>query len=135
MSGETDLDVLLKTLSPSLQAPTFVFCCVRQQLDVNDGLSLSPFAVIFEAEGTTFVINQAAADRRGWPYNGTWRCITLTVHSSLEAVGLTAAVATKLAKRGISANVIAAYHHDHILVPADRAHDALEALNEFATGT
>ena len=58
-----------------------------------------------------------------------FRCITLDVHSSLEAVGLTAACAQALAAGGISANVVAGYSHDHILVPAPRAQDALAALD------
>ncbi len=56
------------------------------------------------------------------------RMITLSVHSSLEAVGLTAAVAAVLTEAGISANVVAAFHHDHVFVPAERAQDALSAL-------
>ena len=58
--------------------------------------------------------------------------ITLTVHSSLDAVGLTAAVANKLTEKGISANVIAAYYHDHIFVQTEKAALAIEALNEFS---
>ena len=56
------------------------------------------------------------------------RCITLTVHSSLEAVGLTAAIATELARFGVSANVVAAYFHDHVFVPSAQAEQALAAL-------
>ena len=58
--------------------------------------------------------------------------ITLRIHSSLEAVGLTAAVATKLAKAGITANVVAAYFHDHIFVPVERADEAVKLLLEFS---
>jgi hypothetical protein len=56
------------------------------------------------------------------------------MHSSLEAVGLTAAVATALAARGIAANVIAGARHDHVFVPAARADDALAALRDLAAG-
>ena len=56
------------------------------------------------------------------------RCITLTVHSSLEAVGLTAAIATELAGLGISANVVAAYYHDHVFVPCAQAEQAVAGL-------
>ena len=65
-------------------------------------------------------------------YESIFKCITLKVHSSLETVGLTAAVSNKLAERGISANVIAAYFHDHIFVQAEKADVALSALNEFS---
>ena len=54
------------------------------------------------------------------------------MHSSLSAVGLTAAFATALGDAGISCNVLAAYHHDHILVPAEDAERALETLRELA---
>jgi hypothetical protein len=56
----------------------------------------------------------------------------LTAHSSLEAVGLTAAVSTKLAANNISANVITAYYHDHIFVPCEKAEQALLALKELS---
>jgi hypothetical protein len=47
-------------------------------------------------------------------------------------VGLTAAVSAKLVEYGITANVFAAYYHDHIFVHAERAEQALIALSEFA---
>ena len=77
------------------------------------------------------VLEESTAVRAGLSFSGTFRQITLTVHSSLEAVGLTAAVASKLADRGISANVIAAYYHDHIFVQSDMAVSALKALSEL----
>ncbi len=58
--------------------------------------------------------------------------ITLTVHSSLEAVGLTAAVANTLASAGIACNVLAGFHHDHLLVPIDRVDDAMAALSRLS---
>jgi hypothetical protein len=61
----------------------------------------------------------------------SFACITITINSSLEAVGLTAAMSAALASHGISANVVAAYHHDHIFVPADRADDAIKALKDL----
>ncbi len=65
-------------------------------------------------------------------FEGSYSQITLTVHSSLEAVGLTAAVANKLASKDISANVIAAYYHDHIFVQTSKAEAAVSALKEFS---
>ena len=59
-------------------------------------------------------------------FRAAW--ITLTVQSDLNAVGLTAVVSTALAKAGISCNVIAAVHHDHLFVPVDRADDAMRVL-------
>ena len=76
----------------------------------------------------SLLLGKARADQAGLEYSGVFKGITLSVHSSLEAVGFTAAVANKLAASGISANVIAAHYHDHVFVPADRAEQALSLL-------
>jgi hypothetical protein len=89
---------------------------------------VAPFATVREAEGLTVVLPREQADRANLPYDGEFARITLRVHSALDAVGLTAAISGALAARGISANVIAGLHHDHIFVPADRAQDAIDAL-------
>ena len=84
-----------------------------------------------EAEGLTLVITKDNADKAKLEYESVFKCITLLIHSSLEAVGLTAAVSTKLAENGISANVVAAYYHDHIFVQSVKAEIALDALHDF----
>ena len=66
-------------------------------------------------------------------FESVFRAITLTIHSSLDAVGLTAAVASKLSEKGISANVVAAYYHDHIFVPTQKANSAMKALKELCS--
>jgi hypothetical protein len=129
MSGVTDLDELLRLMNPELLEPEFAFCTVSGEL--ADYCQLRPVATFMEHEGLTLVLPKAAAQRAGLSFEGSFRQITLTVHSSLEAVGLTAAVAKKLASKGISANVIAAYYHDHIFVQAAKAQAALSALQEF----
>jgi hypothetical protein len=58
------------------------------------------------------------------------RMITCNVHSSLEAVGFIAHLATKLAERGISVNPVSAYYHDHLFVPAKEAEEALRILKQ-----
>jgi hypothetical protein len=83
------------------------------------------FAVIREEEGVTAII---AGDRAGMPFAR----ITLTVHSALEGVGLTAAVSGALAKAGIACNVVAGYHHDHLFVPWERRDEALGVLQRLA---
>lgn len=88
-------------------------------------------ATFLELEGLTLVLPKHQAQNAGLKYENSFRQITLTVYSSLEAVGLTAAVSARLASKGISANVIAAYYHDHVFVPYDKAVQALLALNEF----
>lgn len=114
--GETELRTLLATLSPQLDTRRYGFVASVEP-------DPTAFAVIREEEGAT----QVQTDPEG-----AWARITLAVHSSLEAVGLTAAVASALATRGISANIIAALHHDHLFVPWERREEALDALQSLA---
>jgi len=130
MSGIVELDELLKSMSPAIQDGEYVFCILAD--GDPDYRHLNPLATFREAEGLTLVISAEAATQANLKFEGTFKQITLTVHSSLEAVGLTAAVATKLASCGISANVIAAYYHDHIFVQTEKAEQALSALKEFS---
>lgn len=127
MSGIKELNQLLASIQPELLDHDFVFCTVTGQL--NQYLALEPTATFMEAEGLTLVLTKDKADLY---YEGIFRQIILTVHSSLQAVGLTAAVSTKLASKDISANVIAAYYHDHIFVSHDKAEAALIALKELS---
>ncbi|MEZ8966338.1 ACT domain-containing protein [Vibrio breoganii] len=130
MSGIKELDQLLKSMKPHLVDGEFVFCTVEGKL--SDYVELDPVGTFIEPEGLTLVLERSVAEQHQLSFDGAFRMITLTVHSSLEAVGLTAAVSTKLAEKGISANVIAAYYHDHIFVQAAKAELALQALNEFS---
>ncbi|KKD00783.1 ACT domain-containing protein [Photobacterium halotolerans] len=129
MSGIMDLKRLLQTMSPVTREDDYVFCTVNG--DITEYLQYAPLATFQEQEGLTLVVTAQAAEAAAIKYESTFRCITLTVHSSLEAVGLTAAVSTALAKHGISANVIAAYYHDHVFVPADKADLALQVLTDL----
>ena len=132
MAGETDLNALLKDLRPSLAPSTYVFCTI-EGARYGDLAHTQPLASITEREGLTLVMTQAHADQAELAYDGTFRCITLDCHSSLEAVGLTAAVTGELATHGISANVIAGYHHDHIFVPSRQAEPALRLLETMSS--
>jgi hypothetical protein len=129
--GETDLSKLLASLAPHLMDGDFVFGTI-QDAKYGDFAELLPIASFSEAEGLTLLIAKENADKAGINYESIFKGITLKVHSSLEAVGLTAAVSSKLAERGISANVIAAYYHDHIFVLAEQAEAALSTLNDFS---
>ncbi|MFZ1396953.1 MAG: ACT domain-containing protein [Candidatus Promineifilaceae bacterium] len=131
MAGETDLSKMLATLKPQLHDDEFVFCTFPQA-SYGDHPELQPIASFMEAEGLTLVIPKQRADQHGIAYEGTFRCITLSVHASLEAVGLTAVIATQLAEHNISANVIAAYYHDHVFVQNGRAQVALSVLKALA---
>lgn len=130
MSGETDIEKLLSLLQPRLLEGYYVFCTIDKSageiLDV-----LTPLATFREDEGLSLLLLQQQADQAGLSYDSVFRGITLSVHSSLDAVGLTAAVAGKLAAHGISANIIAAHYHDHVFVPAQRADVALQLLTEL----
>ena len=131
MVGETNLSKLLVSMSPTLLEEEYVCCCI-ENATYGDFNELRPIATFSESEGLTLVVPKALADRNSLSYDSVFKGITLTVHSSLYAVGLTAAVSSKLAERGISANVIAAYYHDHIFVQAECAEQAMAALGEFA---
>jgi hypothetical protein len=124
MTGITDLGELLRSMRPELRGEPYVVAVVP----ADRASQIVAAARIDEAEGTTVIVRQAEADALGLHYDHVAAWITLTVHSSLDAVGLTAAVATALASAGISANVLAAFHHDHVLVPWSRRDDAMSAL-------
>jgi hypothetical protein len=129
MSGITDLEQLLASMEPRLVDGEFVFCTVKGSL--AEYLMLDILGSFKEQEGLTLILPKLQAEQAELDYEGVFRMITLNVHSSLEAVGLTAAVSNKLAERNISANVVAAYYHDHIFVQSSKADAALAALKEF----
>ena len=126
MSGEHDLEVLLRSLAPVRREGAFVFVTVAPDAPADGA-----FATVLEDEGRTLVLTRADADARGLDYDFVAAWITLRVHSALDAVGLTAAVSAALAKAGISCNVLAGVHHDHLLVPEDRAEDAMACLRSL----
>ena len=109
MPGETDLQALLKTMSPKLNDGDYVFCTVTTLDNIDPNQIVSLFK---EDEGWTVILNKTQADKLNLSYAYAAAWITLTIHSSLEAVGLTAAFATALGNEGISCNVVAAYYHD-----------------------
>jgi len=104
-----------------------VFTYIAVQVP-TPGLLAAAQAVVKEGELTTIVLPVEAAQRAGQPVVVRLAWLTLTVHSSLEAIGLTAAVSARLTEKGIACNVLAGYHHDHLLVPLERVDDAVGAL-------
>jgi uncharacterized protein len=132
MAGEKDLNRLLAMLTPQLQEGSYVFCVAPTELDLN---KVDLIGFFQESEGRTLILKQEEADRLGLAYTFVAAWLTLTVHSALDAVGLTAAFATALAKEGISCNIIAGFYHDHLFVAqADgaKALAVLEALSATA---
>jgi len=128
MSGEVNLEILLNNMRPVLNTGDYFFCNVSN----FDKIDLKQIIGSFkEEEGITLIISKAYADRLGLNYSSIMSWITLQIHSSLEAVGLTAVFSSILSKNNISCNVIAGYYHDHIFVLKEDAKKAMEVLNDF----
>jgi hypothetical protein len=132
VSGETDLGRLLAGMCPVLDAGEWVFCVVPG--DGPPDAALAPLATVREDEGWTAVIARERADAAGIGYDAPFRRITLTVHSSLTAVGFLAAVTRALADAGIACNAVSGVHHDHLFVPAGRADEAMAVLARLSAG-
>jgi hypothetical protein len=130
VSGETDLDRLVATLSPHLQDGVFVFVTLPPGHPGPTGCE--PLMRFNEAEGATLILTSDEAQREG--LDGVFPCrqITLTVHSSLAAVGFMAKITTALAAAGIGVNPVSGYFHDHLFVPLDRAEESIRILKELA---
>ena len=131
MPGEHDLAALLRDMKPEMQPGIFVFCTLAN--DVILPATVTPLLTFREAEGTTVVILQDEAERLNLPCQFASRLITLTVHSSLQAVGFLAAITARLAEAGISLNAVSAFYHDHLFVPERRAEEALRLLQDMST--
>lgn len=129
MTGEKDLKKLLQSMEPQLNEGEYVFCTVKilPQIDMNDIVSCFK-----EDEGHTLVIRKELADTLNLNYEFVASWITLKIHSSLEAVGLTAAFSKVLTAKNISCNVIAGYHHDHIFVSVKDADNAMTELKKLS---
>jgi len=128
-TGETDLSRLIHNMSPRLNPGHYVF--TRVDSEVPEGAD--PIVTVREVEGLTLILVKEQADALSLSYDYVAAWITLEVHSSLEAIGLTAEVSRALTGEGISANVVAGFAHDHVFVPVERADDALRTLTELAT--
>jgi hypothetical protein len=131
MSGETDLQKLLASMTPRLLAETYVFATLPPDIPVPE--KLDPVMRFREREGLTLIVTEDEARTTGLA--GTFRCrmITLDIHSSLEAVGFLAAITTQLAAAGMGVNPVSAFYHDHLFVPVERAEEALDLLRRLAT--
>ncbi len=130
-SGEVNLRDLLRGLSPSLSKSFYVFVTIEHLEPAWPGDS-DVLGIFKETEGVTIICTEDFANRHELNFDERFRQITCEVHSSLTAVGLTAAISKQLANHGISANVVAAYYHDHIFVPATQASDAHQLLNRLS---
>lgn len=127
--GETDLEAMLAGLSVERRPGVFTYVAVEVP---TPGLLAAAAAMVVEGELTTLVLPVESAERAGLPVTVEFAWLTLQVFSSLEAVGLTAAISSRLAEWNIACNVLAGYHHDHVLVPYSRVDDAISALGGAA---
>jgi hypothetical protein len=118
---------MIAGMAPVRRGGSFVYCTTA---DAGLAARLAPeaFALVREDEGVTLVLPAGRAAAEGFDTGLPMACLTLTVASALDGVGLTAAVAGALAAEGIPCNVIAGFHHDHVLVPEPMAGRALAAL-------
>ena len=126
MQGERNLETLLQNMKPEIHEGVFVFCTIPEDEEIP--APLKPVHIFREREGTTLIVRREEAEAAGLPYQFASRLITLTVHSSLEAVGFLAAITGRLAGAGISVNAVSAFYHDHLFVPEHRANEALRHL-------
>jgi hypothetical protein len=117
-------------LRPELHPGRYVFTTVAEGIP----LGVAPVVTVVEPEGLTLVLRQDDAEEAGLAYDYVAGWITLRVDSTLEEVGLTAAFATALAEAGISCNVVAGFHHDHLFVPYERAVEAVGLLEKIERG-
>jgi hypothetical protein len=128
MAAETDLARMLASLEVERRPGRFAFVTGPWPT-----LRDAAVAMVEEADGTTIVVEAELARANGAPVDAEFAWLTLTVWSSLEAVGLTAAVSRVLADAGIACNVLAGYHHDHLLVPSARADEAIAVLRALSS--
>ena len=130
-SGETNLATLLSSLKASLHPGSFVFITLPSN---EEPPSTLPYQMLFrEIEGITVITTRESA--RSYGYEATFPCrmITLEVHSSLDAVGFIAIVATKLKELGIGVNPVSGFFHDHLFIPEGSEDDVLRALEDLTS--
>jgi uncharacterized protein len=129
MSGERDLQKLLRSLSATLEPQIYVFVTIGEA-DLPDGIHAR--MIFHEAEGITLILLKTEADTLGLEYTFPCRMITLDVHSSLDAVGFIARISAELSRQGIGVNPVSAFFHDHLFVPVGREDEAIDILRRIA---
>ena len=129
MSGEKDLQKLLKNMKPEHNSGDYVFCKIEKVENIN----LNEIEMLFkEKEAFTLILKKENAEKLNLEYSVVMSWITLSVHSSLEAIGLTAAFSNALSEHEISCNVVAAYYNDNIFIDKKDTVKAMEILSSFS---
>jgi hypothetical protein len=129
MMAETNLQKLLASMEPELRPGEFMFATVSPA-DFKE-IQNAAWGWFREPEGITLILAKSAANAAHLDFAFPSRLITLTVHSSLDAVGFLAVITEKLAAAGISVNAVSAYYHDHLFVPIEKAGLAMEVLQQI----
>ena len=126
---DSNIFSLIKNMQPQLHKGTYVFCTVPE---ISIEILQNCIMIFKEEEGFTFILDKQYAYKVAIQYQYVAAWITLKVNSSLEATGFTTAFSRALSDEGISCNVVAAYHHDHIFVPLNDGEKAMNALKNLS---
>lgn len=127
--GETSLPKLLSTLTTVVHSPTYVFVTLKGSTPIPPLVDVQ--MMFRETEGATLIMKRESAEDRGLEFEFPSRMITLNVHSSLEAVGFMAVIATRLASKGMGMNPVSGFYHDHLFVPEGREDEAIAELKSL----
>lgn len=122
----TDTGHALGPLRPQLHPEPVVYAIVAPGFD-----SARALATVREREGLTVVVEQLDADDDGPVYEFVGAWISLELVTALDGVGITATISAALAAQEIACNVVAGFHHDHLVVPWDRRHDAMSVIGDL----
>lgn len=129
-------EAMVAKMTPKLDSEIYIYCAaptIAGVFTLQKRLLDSALAIFHESEGTTLILTYELASQHGFDTALPMKRITLEVYSALDGVGLTAAVATALTEEGIPCNMVAAYHHDHLFVPAEMAENAMNCLRVLQT--
>lgn len=125
---------MIANMTPELRVGRFIFVTIDEP-DLAQSLSAEAISIFREDEGISMILPVDLAEKHRLNTDHNMACITLTVYSSLEGVGLTSAVASALGQHNIPCNMVAAFHHDHVFVPFDMCDQAMEVLTSLQNQT
>jgi len=112
----------------NLNLGEYVFCSLE---DINKTNIKNIICYFKESEGYSIIISKEEAIKNNLQFYFVSAWITLEINSALDSIGLTSAFSKELAKAGISCNVVATYHHDHIFVPYMERLRAIKILSKM----